>query len=128
MSSVLGAAAIPAVIGVAAGLALAAAVGAIFWRRCSPAELERRRRQKVNSRGKTAGAIVVDLREDELVYSYTVGGAHYTASQDVSGVRHRLPAGSWGLLGPATVKYDPANPANSILVSEEWSGLRGAAM
>jgi hypothetical protein len=27
-------------------------------------------------------------------------------------------------LGPVSVKYDPRNPANSIVVSEEWSGLR----
>ena len=25
-----------------------------------------------------------------------------------------------------SVKYDPRNPANSIVVAEEWSGLRGA--
>ena len=26
--------------------------------------------------------------------------------------------------GPATVKYSPRNPANSIVICEEWSGLR----
>ena len=26
-----------------------------------------------------------------------------------------------------SVKYDPRNPANSIVVAEEWSGLRGAS-
>jgi len=81
----------------------------------------------VNAKGRMAGATVVDCREDELFYSYSVGGAHYTASQDISGVRDRLPAGSPSLLGTATVKYDPANPANSILISEDWSGLRKAA-
>jgi hypothetical protein len=25
-----------------------------------------------------------------------------------------------------SVKYDPRNPANSIVVAEEWNGLRGA--
>ena len=27
-------------------------------------------------------------------------------------------------LGPVAVKYDPRNPANSIVLAEEWSGLR----
>ena len=27
-------------------------------------------------------------------------------------------------VGPVSVKYDPRNPANSILVAEQWSGLR----
>jgi hypothetical protein len=29
------------------------------------------------------------------------------------------------LLGPALVKFDPRNPANSIVICEEWSGLGG---
>jgi hypothetical protein len=74
-----------------------------------------------------AAATVVDFRGDELFYSYSVHGAQYTAAQDVSGVRDRVPSDSPRLLGSATVKYDPANPANSILISEEWSGLRSGA-
>jgi len=69
------------------------------------------------------GGSVVDVRGDELFYSYTVRGAQYAAAQDLSGIRGRLPADFTALLGPATVKYDPANPANSILWCEEWSGL-----
>jgi hypothetical protein len=28
------------------------------------------------------------------------------------------------LIGPASLKYAPRNPANSILICERWSGLR----
>jgi hypothetical protein len=30
------------------------------------------------------------------------------------------------LLGPALIRYSQANPANSIILSEEWSGIRMA--
>jgi hypothetical protein len=28
------------------------------------------------------------------------------------------------MIGPVSVKYDPRNPANSIVISEQWNGLR----
>jgi len=125
VSGVFGVAPVPLAIGVAAGLAIVAAA-MVLGRRPSPAARERKRRLTVNAKGRMAGATVVDFRGDELFYSYTVRGAQYTAAQDVSDVRDRLPSDAAGILGAATVKYDPANPANSILVSEEWSGLRSA--
>ena len=85
---------------------------------------ERRRRLDVHARGNMADGTVIDIRGDELYYSYTVRRIEYTAAQDVSAVRDRLPADPWVLIGPATVKYSPRNPANSIVVCEEWSGLR----
>jgi hypothetical protein len=103
-----------------------AATGFVLRRRPSPAAHERKRRLTVNAKGRMAEATVVDFRGDELFYSYTVRGAQYTAAQDISDVRDRLPSDAPGILGPAKVKYHPANPANSILVSEEWSGLRSA--
>ena len=62
-----------------------------------------------------------DPREPDF-YSYDVRGVEYTASQDIS--RFTVPTGFFGL-GAVCVKYDPRNPANSIVVAEEWSGLRG---
>ena len=55
---------------------------------------------------------------------YTVRGVHYTASQDVSALREFLPAEAHRLIGVSGLKYSSKNPANSILVCEEWSGLR----
>ena len=69
-------------------------------------------------------ATISDIRGEELYYSYTVRRIEYAAAQDISAVRDRLPADPWVLIGSATVKYSPRNPANSIVVCEEWSGLR----
>ena len=69
-------------------------------------------------------ATVIDIRGDELYYSYTVRRIEYTAAQDISAVRDRLPTDPWVFIGPAMVKYSPRNPANSIVVCEDWSGLR----
>src|SRR5450432_3879497 len=51
---------------------------------------------------------------------------HYTASQDISALRDHLPDTPDRLGGMANMKYAAQNPANSILVCEEWSGLRAA--
>ena len=48
----------------------------------------------------------------------------YAASQDISQLRDFLPENVDRALGPATVKIEPQNPYNSIVVCEEWSGLR----
>ena len=111
-----------------AGLALvAAAVFALierFERRGSRAAREKRRRLAVNARSRLTEATVADAHEDTLFYSYTVRGVQYSTSQDVTDLHDYLPGEPGMLVGPATVKYVPENPANSILVCEEWSGLR----
>jgi hypothetical protein len=48
----------------------------------------------------------------------------YEASQDVTHLRHRVDLHTCRIGVPTSVKYDPHNPANSIIVAEEWSGLR----
>jgi hypothetical protein len=48
----------------------------------------------------------------------------YETAQDITGLEHRATGRGQLLSGQtASVKYDPANPSNSILVSEDWSGL-----
>jgi len=37
-----------------------------------------------------------------------------------------MPPGPQRLIGAVTLKYSPRNAANSIVVCEEWSGLRTA--
>ena len=73
--------------------------------------------------GKTGDANLVDIHDHLLVYSYAVRGVEYTASQDISRLKPFMPD-DVALLGPICVKYDPRNPANSIVLAEEWSGLR----
>jgi hypothetical protein len=50
----------------------------------------------------------------------------YTACQDLADLQSLLPSDRWSAIGPASIKYDPRNPANSIVLCEEWSGLRTA--
>lgn len=74
--------------------------------------------------GKMGDASLVDVRDDLLFYSYAVHGVEYTASQDISTLRQFLPECVDTLAGNVLVKYDPRNPANSLVLAEEWSGLR----
>jgi len=69
-------------------------------------------------------ASLVEIRDQLIFYSYDVRGVGYTASQDVSALRAYLPPDFSVGIGPIYVKYDPRNPANSVVLSEEWSGLR----
>ena len=115
-----------------------------------PDQAERKRRLHLNQIGRIAEGHVVELVEQaaepakkrgalvrprarplangsgrKLVwYSYSISGVSYQTAQDVTGLDSqvrfdRLVAGQ-----PASVKYDPANPSDSILVADDWSGLR----
>jgi hypothetical protein len=101
-------------------------IGVRAWlrTRISSDEKERRRRSMLLAAGKVGDANLLDIHDGLLVYSYAVRGVEYTASQDVSGLRAFLPEGI-ASLGPICVKYDPRNPANSMVLAEEWSGLQG---
>jgi hypothetical protein len=90
----------------------------------TPEKRERKRRLNVNSQGRLGDAMISEATESTLYYFYSVRGVHYTASQDVSTLREYLPTDPHRLIGVAGLKYSSKNPANSILVCEEWSGLR----
>jgi hypothetical protein len=98
------------------------------WKRSrvSPGELERRRRATLVSAGKMGDATVLEMRDDFVLYSYAVRGVAYTASQDMSGLKHLLPQDLEAAVGPVLVKYDGRNPANSIILAENWCGLRSS--
>ena len=103
-------------------------------RRKSAEELERERRQKLNEIGRITDGSVVDVQEINsgtdnpatmLIYHYDVAGVSYEASQDVTYLRQRVNLNSCRLGVPASIRYDPQNPGNSMVVSETWSGIRG---
>lgn len=91
--------------------------------RVSPAERERRRRLLICREGRLAHGTISDIRDNTIFYAYTIRGVGYMASQDVADLRQFIPAEEAGLIGPAMLKYVPRNPANSIVLCEEWSGL-----
>lgn len=104
---------------------IAAALGYRAWKisRVTPEDRERQRRAVLAASGKMGDATLVEFRDNNLFYSYLVRGVEYTACQDVSSLQDRIP-GSLSVESPVSVKYDPRNPANSIVVAEQWSGLR----
>jgi hypothetical protein len=114
---------------IALGASAAVVLALLAWRflrkKPTPEEIEKRRRATIQANGKLGDGEVVDVEGVAVVYSYSVGGVGYTASQDVSIFEAKLPENTMALIGPALVKFDPRNPANSIVICEEWSGLGG---
>ena len=106
-------------------MVLVALMGHRAWKnsRITPEQRERRRRSVLAARGKMGDATLMEVRDDLVLYSYDVRGVEYMASQDVSLLKSRMPS-DLSTVGPVFVKYDPRNPANSIVLAEEWSGLR----
>src|SRR4051794_4275353 len=105
-------------------LILAGIMGYRAWlkSRVTPEERERKRRSGLVAYGKMGDAMLVEIRGEHIFYSYLVRGVEYTASQDVSLLHEHMPAGDLSALGPVSVRYDARNPANSIVVAEQWSG------
>lgn len=121
-------ASVPVQIGLLSAISLAliaAAVYILLRIRRNPRDKEKRRRLAVNLHGRLGDATITDVEQNIVFYQYSVRGVIYTASQDISQLRERIPADPERLIGgAASLKYSPRNPANSILVCEEWSGLR----
>ena len=90
----------------------------------TPEKREQKRRLSVNRHGRLGDALITEIADGAIYYSYSIRGVQYTASQDVSTLRDRLPPDPERLIGVATLKYVSNNPANSILLCEDWSGLR----
>jgi len=110
---------------IAAAALLALGLWVVMGLRPSPKERERRRRLAVNARGRLAYGTITEASEGVIFYSYSVGGAGYTTSQDIAELRAAIRVQPEKLIGcPVTVKYAMRNPANSIIVCEGWSGLR----
>lgn len=121
----------------------------LFGRKKDSREVERERRSYLNRIGRIVDGQVVEIVERAaeqdaeqrghaakwkvtnktmnhrmLLYSYSISGVTYEAAQDITGLEEqvcleRVVAGQ-----PVGVKYDPSNPSNSILIADDWSGLR----
>src|SRR5499427_4974495 len=96
-------------------------------------ERERERRSWLNEVGRITDGTVIDVQEIVpnghhaaimLIYHYDVAGVSYEASQDVTYLRQWINLHSCRLGLPTSVKYDPHNPGNSLVITEGWIGLR----
>lgn len=127
----------PLEIGLIAGVVVILIGASLFaylklLRKKDPAELERLRRLSLGRMGRIVAGEATGLIEPEgestallLVYRYDIAGVTYEVSQDVSmmpAVASQVPH----LVGKGiSVKYDMKHPTNSIVICEEWSGIRG---
>ena len=104
----------------------------MFRRRPTPDEIEAARCKFLVQSGRLVDGMLLDAcdipAEDGrtlkmLFFSYRIGGVDYECSQDVTAVgsvnTEQVRAGF-----PCTVRYQPGNPQNSIVVAEGWTGLR----
>lgn len=138
----------------AMGVAVVAAIVMIFYAFRRPAEdpeaIERKRRLHLNQIGRIAEGQVVELAAHpaeprapsrgifgsrgrpvansnlrQLVsYSYNISGVTYHTAQDITGLESQVRFDRLAAGQPASIKYDPSNPTDSILVADDWSGLR----
>ena len=58
-----------------------------------------------------------------LHYTYSISGVTYETAQDITGLEGRVHLSRIAAGQVASVKYDPSNPSNSILLADDWSGL-----
>ncbi len=117
-------------------LAASAAACAIWWfrrRRPTADEIERARRLNLALAGRLVDGMLLDVRTmpveegrtlTMLEYSYRIGGVEYECSQDITAMSEVVDPAEVRAGFPCSVRYLPGSPQNSIVVAEEWSGLR----
>ena len=105
-------------------VAIAAMIVIVFRRRKSPQERERLRRLAIHRHGRMGDAMIQEASDGIVYYSYSVRGVGYAASQDISTLKDRIAVDPETLIGPVTLKFMSRNPFNSIVLCEEWSGIR----
>ncbi len=117
-----------------------AAVAWVFLRRKkTEEEIERERRLNLVKVGRLVDGTVVDIADLDasesgrtsgmklIIYRYEIAGVVYNCSQDVTLMGDFVDIYQCRLSFPATIRYDAHNPENSIIVAENWSGLRESA-
>jgi hypothetical protein len=123
---------------IAAGVVLVGAVAPLAWwlivrKRPTAEELERARRLFLVQSGRIVDGMLLDVCEIEaedgrtltmLLFHYRNGGVDYECSQDITDMPGVVDVAQIRAGFPCSVRYQPGNPQNSIVVAEHWSGLR----
>jgi hypothetical protein len=118
-----------------AATAVPVAAGIALWwtlsHRKTAEEIERLRRAHLVRHGRIIDGTVLDWTEQPdtgdlgaLHYRYDIAGVTYECAQDLAPLKQTMTVDTSCFGTPASVRYDPKNPANSIIVAETWSGLR----
>jgi hypothetical protein len=135
----------PHVLGTLAALILSIG-GVAAWlalrRRPSAEEIERERRAELVRSGRIIDGTILDFSEMEsgepagadaareirfILYKYEIGGVAYECSQEVTALAGYMKPEDLRLGFPCSVRYDVRRPVNSIVLAENWSGLRQTA-
>ncbi len=108
------------------GAAIATSLVVMLRRRPTPEQIEERRRLHLAANGRIVDGSLVDAEPADavpqtLIYRYRIAGVTYECSQDVSSLSTLVKDLRLGY--PVQVRYNRDNPADSIVVSEEWNGL-----
>jgi hypothetical protein len=128
----------PWVLGAAAALCSGGVAYYLLQRRRPSAEeVERARRLDLVKTGRIIDGTVIDIAElaaedgqpsiDLIIYKYEIAGVIYECAQDVTVLKNFVDIHACRLDFPCSVRYDPHQPGNSIVVAENWSGLRDTA-
>jgi hypothetical protein len=104
-------------------------------KRPSPIELETARRALLVQSGRIVDGTFLDVADVEaedgrmltmLFFQYRIGGVDYTCSQDITELHALIDLSQVRSGFPCSIRYERGNPQNSIVVAEQWSGLRGS--
>jgi hypothetical protein len=123
---------------IAAGVVLLGAVVPLAWwfflrKRPTAEELERARRLFLVQSGRIVDGMLLDVCDVEaedgrtltmLLFNYRNGGVDYECSQDITDMPGVVDLAQIRAGFPCSVRYQPGNPQNSIVVAEQWTGLR----
>jgi hypothetical protein len=123
---------------IAAGVVAVAGVGTVgLWlalrKKPTAEELEQRRRDFLVKSGRIVDGMLLDVYEVDaedgrkltlVLFSYRIGGVDYECSQDITNMAETVDPKNIQLGLPCSVRYQPGNPQNSIVVGEQWTGLR----
>jgi hypothetical protein len=137
-------------IGAGAAVVVSAMLAQRLRRAPDGDEIEQKRRSHLNQVGRIAeGQIleVLEVPEEEaaargvalfgrgkksaaanelrklVCYSYSISGVSYETAQDITRLQGRADPQRLIPGRPASIKYDPSNPGDSIVVTDDWSGL-----
>jgi hypothetical protein len=97
----------------------------------TPEEVERNRRDLLANSGRITDGSITDMSTNQeelprtpqiIIYNYRIAGVSYECGQVVTALPEHVRDIRIDL--PIQVRYDPHNPADSIVVAESWSGLR----
>lgn len=132
---------------IAAGVTTVAAIAStavwlVMRPRPTAEEIERERRRFLVQLGRLVDGMLLDVYDVDgeaedvdgeaegrpkrtfFLFSYRISGVDYECSQEVTALHGIVETANVRAGYPCSVRYQPGNPYNSIVIAEGWTGLR----